>query len=92
VGQHMYCDFFSFSFVLLIFFNRATALHVNRFLAQKMRSGVRKTLFGMKNEPIFAHLSPKDAVWCKEDPFWDEKCVVGDFTLKTPLKWVGMGN
>jgi len=26
-------------------------------------------------EPIFAHNSSKDAVWCKEDPFCDEKCV-----------------
>jgi len=27
-------------------------------------------------EPIFALNSSKDAVWCKEDPFGDEKCVV----------------
>jgi len=32
---------------------------------------------------------------CKEEPFWDEKCVVvkfGVFSHKIPLKWVGMGN
>jgi len=27
-------------------------------------------------EPILAHNSPKDAVWCKEDPFGNEKCVI----------------
>jgi len=46
-------------------------------------------------EPIFAHISSKDAVWCKEDPFWDEKCVVvkfGVFYPKTPSKWVGKGS
>jgi len=26
-------------------------------------------------EPIFAHYSSKDAVWCKEDPFGDKKYV-----------------
>jgi len=26
-------------------------------------------------EPIFMHNSSKDAIWCKEYPFWDEKCV-----------------
>jgi len=45
-------------------------------------------------EPIFTHNSSKDAVWCKEDPFGDEKSVVvkfgGCFTPKTPLKWSGM--
>jgi len=43
-------------------------------------------------KPIFAHNSSKDAVWCKKDPFWYEKCVVvkfGVFNPKTPLKWVG---
>jgi len=30
-------------------------------------------------EPIFAYNSSKDAVWCKEDPFWDEKCVILNF-------------
>jgi len=30
-------------------------------------------------EPIFARNSSKDAVWCKEDPFWDEKCVILKF-------------
>jgi len=30
-------------------------------------------------EPIFAHNSSKDAVWCEEDPFWDEKCVILKF-------------
>jgi len=44
-------------------------------------------------EPIFAHNSSKDAVWCKEDPFGDEKCVILKFwcfALKTPLQseWV----
>jgi len=29
--------------------------------------------------PIFAHSSSKDAVWSKEDPFWDEKSVVVKF-------------
>jgi len=47
-------------------------------------------------EPIFAQNSSNDAVWCKEDPFWDDKCVVvrfgGCVTLKTPLKWVSIGN
>jgi len=28
---------------------------------------------------IFAHNSSKDAVWCKEDPFRNEKCVVAKF-------------
>jgi len=45
-------------------------------------------------EPIFAYNS-SDAVWCKEDPFGDEKCVIlkfGGFTLKTPVKLVGIGN
>jgi len=30
-------------------------------------------------EPIFAQNSSKDAVWCKEDPFFDEKCVILKF-------------
>jgi len=30
-------------------------------------------------EPIFANNSSKDAVWCKEDPFWDKKCVILKF-------------
>jgi len=30
-------------------------------------------------EPIFAHNSSKDAVWLKEDPFWDKKCVILKF-------------
>jgi len=30
-------------------------------------------------EPIFAHNSSKDVVSCKEDPFWDEKCVILKF-------------
>jgi len=30
-------------------------------------------------EPSFAHNSSKDAVWCKEDPFEDEKCVILKF-------------
>jgi len=25
---------------------------------------------------MFAHNSSKNAVWFKEDPFWDEKCVI----------------
>jgi len=33
-------------------------------------------------EPIFAHNSSKDVVWCKEDPFWDKKCAI--------LKYVGV--
>jgi len=40
-------------------------------------------------EPIFAHNSSKDAVWCKKDPFWDEKCVIlkfGVFYLKNTPK------
>jgi len=31
------------------------------------------------HEPIFAHNSSKDAVWCKKDPFRDEKCVFVKF-------------
>jgi len=46
--------------------------------------------------PIVAHNSSNNAVWCKEDPFWDEKCVVVKFggllPPKTTLKWPGMGN
>jgi len=46
-------------------------------------------------EPIFAHNSSKDAVWCEENPFGDKKCVFlkfgGCFTLKTPLKLVEIG-
>jgi len=30
-------------------------------------------------EPIFAHNGSKDAIWCKEDPFWDTKCVILKF-------------
>jgi len=30
-------------------------------------------------EPIFAHNSSKDAFWCEEDSFGDEKCVVVKF-------------
>jgi len=30
-------------------------------------------------EPIFEHNSSKDAVWCKEDSFGDEKCAVVKF-------------
>jgi len=30
-------------------------------------------------DQIFAHNSSKDAVWCKEDHFWDEKCVILKF-------------
>jgi len=30
-------------------------------------------------EPIFAHNSSKDAIWYKEDPFRDEKCVILKF-------------
>jgi len=40
-------------------------------------------------KPIFAHNSSEDVVWCKEDPFCGEKCVI--FTLKTPLKFVAKG-
>jgi len=46
-------------------------------------------------EPIFAPNSSQDAVWCKEDPFRDEKCVNseirGSFTLKTPPEWSEIG-
>jgi len=31
------------------------------------------------SEPIIAYNSSKDAVWCKEDPFGDEKCVILKF-------------
>jgi len=45
---------------------------------------------------IFAHNSSKDAVWCKEDPFGDKKCVVlkfgGLLPFKIPIKWSRMGN
>jgi len=30
-------------------------------------------------EPIFAHNSSKEAVWCEEDPFEDENCVILKF-------------
>jgi len=30
-------------------------------------------------EPIFALNSSKDAVWCKEEPFYDEKCEILKF-------------
>jgi len=30
-------------------------------------------------QPIFVQTSSKDAVWSKEEPFWDEKCVVVKF-------------
>jgi len=50
----------------------------------------------LQPEPIFAHNSSKDAVWCEKNPYWDEKCVIlkfgGCFTLKTPLKLVAKGN
>jgi len=46
-------------------------------------------------EPILAHNSSKDAIWCKEDPFrmrnvkfWN----LGVFNPKTPIKLVGIGN
>jgi len=35
-------------------------------------------------EPIFTHNSSKDAVWCKEDPFRDEKCVILKFGGVSP--------
>jgi len=35
-------------------------------------------------EPILAHNSSKDAVWCKEDPFGDEKCVILKFGSVLP--------
>jgi len=35
-------------------------------------------------QPIFAQNSSKDAVWCKEDPFGDEKCVVVKFGVFYP--------
>ena len=31
------------------------------------------------HEPILTHNSSKDAVWCKEDPYGDEKCVILKF-------------
>jgi len=37
-------------------------------------------------EPIFAQNSSKDADWCKEDPFGDEKCVVVKYGGVLPLK------
>jgi len=35
-------------------------------------------------EPILAHNSSKDAVWRKEDPFGDEKCVIVKFGVFYP--------
>jgi len=35
-------------------------------------------------DPIFAHNSSKDSVWCKEDPFRDEKCVILKFGVYHP--------
>jgi len=37
-------------------------------------------------EQIFAHYSFKDAVWCKEGPFGDEKCVFVKFDGVLPPK------
>jgi len=37
-------------------------------------------------EPIFAHNSSKDAVWCKEDPFGVDKCVILKFWCVLPPK------
>jgi len=33
-----------------------------------------------------AHNSSKEAVWCEEDPFWDEKCLILKFGGVLPLK------
>jgi len=30
-------------------------------------------------ESICAHISSKDAVWCEQKPFWDEKFVILKF-------------
>jgi len=38
-------------------------------------------------ESIFAQNSSKDAVWCKEDPFWYGKCVILKFGGVLPLKY-----
>jgi len=38
------------------------------------------------HEPIFVHNSSKDAVWCKEDLFGDEKCVFLKFGGVLPKK------
>jgi len=35
-------------------------------------------------EPIFAHNTPKDAVWCKEDPISDDICVAVKFGSVLP--------
>jgi len=35
-------------------------------------------------EPILAHNSSKDAVWCKEDSFGDKKCVIRKFGFFLP--------
>jgi len=46
-------------------------------------------------ESIFGHNCSKDAVWCKDDPFLDENCIVvkfGGVLPKTPLKSVAMSN
>jgi len=37
-------------------------------------------------EPITDNNSSKDAVWCKEDQFWDDKYVVMKFGGFSPLK------
>jgi len=36
------------------------------------------------SEPIIAHNSSKDAVWCKEDPFLDPKFVIVKFGVFNP--------
>jgi len=37
-------------------------------------------------QPILVHNSSKDAVWRKEDPFYDEKCVIMNFEVFYPKK------
>jgi len=42
-------------------------------------------------EPILAHNSPNDAVWCNEDPFGDEKCVILKFGVLYPKNTLNIG-
>jgi len=42
-------------------------------------------------EPIFAHNNSKDVVWCKEDPFGNEKCVVVKFGGVSPKNTPKLG-
>jgi len=60
-----------FSFLVLVFF---VCIFFNRATAHT-------------REPKIAHYSSKDAVWCKEDHFVDEKCVILKLRGVLPKKY-----